>query len=128
MSVSAPLHMYFVGRRLFEAAELYAVSAAGVDRLRSEADPGLDWHGERGARMELSQVLISRVAEQQPSRELKERFALYVLDRLPDGGFVLDSDDVRRWLKLASDPEDFAPAEPPRPSLAGRLRALLPHA
>ncbi len=63
-----------------------------------------------------------RVVEQRPSREVQARFALYVLDRLPDGGFILDADDVWRWLKLASDPEDFSQENSSRPSGRGRLR------
>jgi hypothetical protein len=113
---------YFVGRRLFEASEVYAVTATAVDRLRSGrryGEQSLDWHGGPAARMELSHVLIGRVAEGRPSRELEARFALYVLGRQPDGGFVLHADDVWRWLRLASEPEDFAPAPPRRSWLRG---------
>ena len=74
--------------------------------------------------MELSHLLISRVAGQRPSRELAARFALYVLARLPYGGFVLDSQDVARWLHVASVAEDYAPLERPRPSWSGRLRKV----
>ena len=52
-----PLH--FVGRRQGEAAEVYAVSATEVTRLRSACrfgEPILDWHGSGAARMELSHV------------------------------------------------------------------------
>ena len=119
MSADAAPHTYFVGRRLFEAAEIYAVTAKDVERL----GPYLDWHGTPAARMRLSDLLISRVTSQRPSRELKARFALYVLNQLPDGGFVLDSDDVRRWLRLGSDPEDFGPAH--ARSWTRRLRGLL---
>jgi hypothetical protein len=118
MSAEVAPHTYFVGRRLFEAAEIYFVTATDVERL----DPNLDWHGSPAARMKLSDLLISRVTSQRPSRELKARFALYVLDHLPDGGFVLDSGDVRRWLALGSDPEDFGP---PGRSWTGRLRGFL---
>jgi hypothetical protein len=115
---------YFVGRRLFEAAEVFAVTAGEVERLRpmrNHAGSTLDWHGGEAARMELSNVLISRVAEERPSRELQARFALYVLERLPDGGFVLDADDVWGWLRLASEPRDFIPAAQPKPSWTDRL-------
>jgi hypothetical protein len=44
--------------------------------------------------MQLSHLLTSRVAEKRPFRELQARFALYVLDRLPDGGFVRDPGDA----------------------------------
>jgi hypothetical protein len=118
-------HTYFVGRRLFEAAEIYGVTATDVERLgsgRRKGDSSLDWHGSGPAKLELSRVLINRVIEQRPSREVQARFALYVLDRLPDGGFVLDADDVWRWLKLASDPEDFSQDNSSRSSRRGRLR------
>jgi hypothetical protein len=117
---------YFVGRRLFEAAEVYAVTADDLERLHSlrrYGAPALDWHGDEAARMELGHALIRRVAEQRPSRELVARFALYVLDRLPDGGFVLDADDVWGWLRLASEPADFLEEES-RHSWADRLRIL----
>lgn len=118
---------YFVGRRLFEAAEVYAVTAADVERLRPAHHYGkasLDWHGSTAARMELSHLVLSRATQRQPSHELQARFALYVLDRLPDGGFVLDPEQIRRWLRLASDPEDFAPVHPVRQSWAGQLRKV----
>jgi hypothetical protein len=53
--------------------------------------------------MELSRLLISRVTKRRPSRDLQARFALYVLERLPDGGFVLDARDLSRWLRVAGD-------------------------
>ena len=82
-------HPYFVGRREFEAAHVYEVTATRVEQLRSRhrsGEPSLDWHGPEAARMELSHLLISRVTKQRPSRDLRARFALYVLGRLPDGG------------------------------------------
>jgi hypothetical protein len=73
--------------------------------------------------MELAQLLISRVTKRRPSRDLQARFALYVLDRLPEGGFVIDSDDLWRWLRVAGDAYDSVPALDRRPSRFGRLRA-----
>jgi hypothetical protein len=111
-------HTYFVGRREFETTEVYEVTATRVRRLRSSrryGEPSLDWHGSAPARMELSHVLISRVTRQRPSGDLQARFALYVLGRLPDGGFVLDSDDLSRWLRVAGDADDSARAPRPRP-------------
>ena len=61
---------YFVGRRHFEAAEVYVVTATVADRVRSTRRYGqlsLDWQGSSSARMELSHVLISHVAEQRPA-------------------------------------------------------------
>ena len=115
---------YFVGRRLFEAAEVFSVTATALERLHAAGRYGgsaLDWHGGELARMELGYVLISRVAEERPSRELVARFALYVLDRQPDGGFVLNADDVWGWLRLASDPGDFFSVPASRPSWTERL-------
>jgi hypothetical protein len=120
---------YFVGRRRDEAAEVYAVSAKEVRRLwsaRRYGESNLDWHGSTAARMELSHLLIARIAEQLPSRELQSRFVLYVLSNLPDDGFVLHADEIRRWLLAASDEQDFLPADRAPWSWAGRLRSLLP--
>jgi hypothetical protein len=121
-------HTYFVGRRSFDAAEVYAVTSTDVQRLRSDGEYGerlLDWNRSSRAGMELSHALLSKVAELRPSRDLDERFALYVLAQLPDDGFVLDSSEVWRWLLMASDPQDFAPGESERHSWSERLRTLL---
>jgi hypothetical protein len=104
-------HSYFVGRRASHTAEVYEVTATSVERLRSTRRSGeesLDWRGSHVVRMELSRLLIRRVLNQRPSRDLQARFALYVLGRLPAGGFVLESDDLARWLRIAGD--DDAPA------------------
>ena len=84
----AVAHSYFVGRRASQTAEVYEVTATGVERLRStrrSREESLDWRGSRVARMELSRLLIRRVLNQRPSRDLQARFALYVLGRLPEG-------------------------------------------
>ena len=99
---STEAHTDFVGRRGSDAAEVYAVTVTSVERLRpkpSAREPSLDWHGSEAARMELSYLLISRLVGQRPSRDLQARFALYVLNRLPNEGFVLDSHDLSRWLQ-----------------------------
>jgi hypothetical protein len=101
----AEQHSYFVGRRKSEA-EVYEVTVTNVERLRSTRGArvsNLDWHGSEAARMELSQLLISRVTAKRPSRDLKARFAVYVLRRLPAAGFVLGSDDVLRWIRIAGE-------------------------
>jgi hypothetical protein len=118
---------YFVGRRQFEAAEVYAVSGAGVDRLRStgrHGEPSLDWHGSSAARLELSHLLIARVAGRRPSHELETLFAVTVLGNLGDDGFILDAEEIRGWLAIATDEDDFATVESHRRSWTGRLRAL----
>jgi hypothetical protein len=92
-------HTYFVGRRVLEATELFAVSAADVERLTSDrryGAPGLDWRGGDTA-LELSHLLLERVAEPPPSRELTTHFARSMLAALPEHGFVLDSDTV--WTR-----------------------------
>jgi hypothetical protein len=102
-------HSYFVGRREFETTEVYEVTDAHIERLRSRHRVGaadLDWHGTEAARMELSRLLISRVTKRRPSRDLQARFALYVLERLPDGGFVLDAEDLSRWVRVAGEVDD----------------------
>ena len=70
--------------------------------------------------MELSYLLLARL-EQRISRELEEDFARDVLAQLPEEGFVLESDTIRRWTRQASDSR----GEPrKRCSLPGRLRGI----
>jgi hypothetical protein len=118
---------YFVGRRHAGAAEVYEVSAGVASRLRSgRGDEDLDWRGTSAARLELGELVISRIAEQRPSRELQARFALYVLSTLPHDGFVVDVDDIWGWVLAAADEQDFLPAQSAPRSWGGRLRSLLP--
>jgi hypothetical protein len=122
---------YFVGRRQFEAAEIYAVSDRDVHRLRSarrHGEPSLDWQGSSAAQMELSHLLISSVAKQRPSRDLQALFAVSVLSDLSDDGFVMDSDEIWGWLELAADERDFEPIQSQRRFWPGRLRTLWPGA
>ena len=119
-----PTRCYFVGRREFEAADVYEVTAAGVERLRSQrryGESSLDWHGTQAAKMELSHLLITRVSETRPSRDLQKRFSIYVLARLPDGGFVLDANDLARWVRVAGDARTAAPSPWAVRSWLGRL-------
>src|SRR5271155_3555008 len=112
-------HAYFVGRRPFEAAELYAVSAAEVQRLRPTGRydaSELDWHGSDSAVMELSHVLLTQIVDARPSERVDAWFAMEVLAQLPHEGFVLDRDDIRRWLGLVAGPREFFEAEAPRRS------------
>jgi hypothetical protein len=113
----------FVGRRLFEAAELYALSPHGVEMLRSQSrygSPELDWQGGYAPLMELSHELLTRVAGQTPSEELAGRFAVHVLIELPDTGFVIDADQIEGWIAYASEPWEWsAPAPDVRHAPAG---------
>jgi hypothetical protein len=120
---------YFVGRRQFEAPEVYALTSSNVKRLESSrryGEPELDWQGSSAARMELGHLLITRVAGQRPSGELLTRFAVYVLSELSDDGFVMDSEEIWNWLVVETDEEDFLADEPGHRTWAGRLRALWP--
>jgi hypothetical protein len=114
---------YFVGRRLPEGAEVFAVTAKAVNRLGAgpAAPSELDWHGTTAAAMELSGQLLARATEERPSRDLQSRFALYFVPRLPHRGFVLDADDVRRWLRIAGEIGERTPAS--RRWWTGRFRA-----
>jgi hypothetical protein len=121
--------LYFVGRRQGEVADVYAVSADDVRRLQSARRGGeskLDWNGSGEEKMELGHLLISRIVEQRPSRELQARFALYVLSNLPYDGFVLHADEIWRWLLAAADERDFLSASAAPRSWPRRLRSLLP--
>jgi hypothetical protein len=119
-------HTYFVGRRPYEAAEVYAVTDADAQRLHRDRRDGplsLDWRGQDARTLELSRTLLARVARITARRELAEKFASSVLARLPEDGFVLDSDEVGRWLKRVSEPHGCAQLEPPRESWRARLSA-----
>jgi hypothetical protein len=103
-------HTYFVGSRQFGAPLVYAVTAYDVEPLhpqRSKRAENLDWCGSAYALIELSHVLLTRIAEQRAAPALEARFALCVLAPLPEEGFILDSDHVWLWLRLTSQPEDF---------------------
>ena len=121
-------HTYFVGRRPYEAPEVYAVTDDDVRRLRPDRDHGplaIDWHPTDARALELSHVLLTSVTGgHRPLQELEERFALDVLATLPDDGFVLESDAIRRWLDEAWEPRNSAPLEPPRGPRLERLRAV----
>ena len=119
-------HTYFVGRRPYEAAEVYAVTERDVQRLHRDSRDGplsLDWRGPDARALELSRVLLTRVARTTPRREVAELFALSILAGLPDDGFVLDSDEIWRWLQTVSEPHGRAQLEAPRESWLARLSA-----
>lgn len=128
-------HTYFVGRRPYEAPEIYAVTEDDVRRLRPgrrhgpltriEAPVTFDWHAADARALELSHVLLTSVAGgHRPRRELEERFVLDVLAALPDDGFVLASDAILRWLDEARGPRDSPQLEPPPWSRLQRLRGV----
>jgi hypothetical protein len=102
-------HTYFVGRRPCEAPELYAVTATDVERLEA-----LDWRGGDAGALRISHLLLERVVEPEPSGDLAALFTLAVLPALPADGFVLDSDAIRDWVKLAARSASRASNERPR--------------
>jgi hypothetical protein len=117
-------HTYFVGRRPYEAAEVYAVTDRDVHRLHRDRRDGplsLDWRGRDA--LELSHVLLARVAGMTLRRELAEEFALSILAGLPEDGFVLDSDEIWRWLRAVSESHCCVQFEPPPESWLARLTA-----
>ena len=120
---------YFVGRRPYEAPEVYAVTEKQVRRLRHTRPDGpvdLDWHAGDAQALALSRVLLTSVAcDRPPPGDLEERFALEVVAALPDAGFVLESDEILQWLDEAWEPDDTPQPEPPRRSRLARLRAAL---
>jgi hypothetical protein len=119
---------HFVGRRPFEAPEVYAVSRTSVERLRSTRRFGtgsLDWRGSEREVMELSHALLMRVARRAPSHELASRFALGVIVRLSEDGFVLHADEIRAWLDAHGGDADFMPPAPRRRAWPGRLLGVM---
>ena len=95
--------------------------------LRRERSLSLDWRASDAALLELSHTLLTQIASETPSEALEERFALQVLTRLPQGGFVLDEDVIWRWLELTSEAHDFVRTNPRRThSWLARLLASLP--
>jgi hypothetical protein len=117
---------YFVGRRPYGAAGVYAVTENDVQRLHRDRGDGplsLDWRGQDARALELSRMLLGRVASMTPRRELTRQFALSILAGLPDDGFVLDSDEIWRWLHAVSGPHRVAGTAPRRQSWLARLSA-----
>jgi hypothetical protein len=120
-------HEYFVGSRQLGVPAVYAVTAHGTEPLRpqrSQRAENLDWRGSAYSLIELSHVLLTRIANQRPAPALEARFASCVLAPLPEDGFVLDSDHVWLWLRLVSRSEDFlGPLLPQRWAGVTRLLA-----
>jgi hypothetical protein len=118
---------YFVGRRPYEAPEVYAVTDSDVRRLRPDRDGGvlaLDWSTPDARALELSHVLLTCVAFIVPSRALEEHFMHDMLVGLPDDGFVLDSEVIWEWLQR-TEVRGFAHTAAGRPSLLARLCSRL---
>jgi hypothetical protein len=115
---------YFVGRRPYEAPEVYAVTRQQVKRLRPAGEGGvlsLDWEAPDARALELSHVLLTSVAYVSPSRDLQEQFVYDVLAQLPDDGFVLDSDSIWKWLLQVGQVDEFADSGTARRSWLSRL-------
>jgi hypothetical protein len=100
-----------VGRRAYEAPEVYAVTRGGVRRLKPARGGGalaLDWSAADARALELSHVLLTAVVPIAPDRALEERFMHDVVLRMPDDGFVLGSDVIVGWLKRNGPVRRFA--------------------
>jgi hypothetical protein len=124
-SVIPGAHTSFVGRRPFEAAELYALTGDHVERLRPahrDQATTLDWRGGSEELLALSHAVLSRIGEQRSSTEVERRFATF-LARLPCDGFVIDGDEIERWLRTVNDELDAG--EPARRSRARWLLSKL---
>jgi hypothetical protein len=118
-------HTYLVGRRPFEAAELYALTGDHVERLRPGHRDGVStlyWRGGPDELLGLSHAVLSRVCGQRSSPEVERHFASF-LARLPYGGFVIDGDEIEQWLRKMSD--ELSAGEPARRSPARWLLAKL---
>ena len=101
---------FFVGRRPFEAPEVYMVSATGVGRMRScerFGTPELDWFAPGCAAMELAHALLTRVVAGLPSHRLTYLLAVDVISQLDDDGFVLSSAQILAWARHFSQPGDW---------------------
>jgi hypothetical protein len=126
---NAPTRLYFVGRRPVGGPELYAVTATGVERLRSEehfGTPELDWHAPNYAAMELAHAFLTRLVVQTPSEQLAARLAVDLVSGLPYKGFVINSEAIWLWIYRTSGPEDWSPTTAPlHRSWRDRLRRLV---
>ena len=122
-----PPDAYFVGRRPYEAAEVYLVERDRVERLRSDslgATVALDWRLGPTELLELSHALLTRAGGFETSRELEVRFAL-ILREFPESGFVLNAEVVADWLDNTGDGDPAPRTERPAPSRLRRLRSAL---
>jgi hypothetical protein len=116
-------HTYFVGRRQFEAAELYVLTGDHVERLcpaHRDRAATLDWRGGPDELLALSHAVLVRICRERSPAELERRFAWF-LARLPYDGFVIDGDEIEQWWRTVGDELDAG--EPARRSSAHRLLA-----
>jgi hypothetical protein len=108
----------FVGQRAGGGARVYALTPDGVERLESRRRHGsarldwqgplLHWRGPDASAMELSHVVLARVAGQLPSRTITALFVEDVLLKLPKRGFALESAEVEAWINFMTVPTDWA--------------------
>jgi hypothetical protein len=107
----------FVGRTAAGGARVYVLTPAGVEQLESRRRHGsarLDWQGPRlhwrgpdASGMELSHLVLVRVARQLPSTTITALFVEDVLLKLPKHGFALESPEVEAWIGLMTQPSDW---------------------
>jgi hypothetical protein len=110
------------GRRTPDGPEVYAMSPDGVEQLQSSNRYGssrLEWTDSHLSMIELSHVVLVRVAGLHPSLHVATLFAADVVMRLPKDDWVLDSRDVWLWIEAMSVPRDWSAVDDPR-ELAGR--------
>jgi hypothetical protein len=108
----------FVGSRGPGGARVYVLTPGGVEQLHSRRRHGsarLDWQGPRlhwrgpdASGMELSHVVLARVARQLPSTTVTALFVEDVLLRLPKHAFALESAQVEAWIRFMTVPADWA--------------------
>jgi hypothetical protein len=126
---NAATRLYFVGRRPVGGPELYAVTATGVERLRSQqhfGTPELDWHAPNRAALELAHAFLTTLVVQTPSEQLSARLAVDVVSGLPYKGFVLSSEALWLWIYRTSGPGDWsATTSRPHRSWRDRLCSLV---
>jgi hypothetical protein len=70
----------------------------------------------------LSHAVLSRIGGRRLSPGVERQFATF-LARLPSGGFVIDGDEIERWLRTSND--ELNAGEPVRRSPARWLLAKL---
>jgi hypothetical protein len=89
----------YVGRLEEESPTVYAVGAAGVERLHPGGE-AFDWGADAAApALELARALLTDASGSEPPADVCRRFADQILTRLPRDGFALQRETVNAWLR-----------------------------